>query len=964
MKIKMLLILVLCGMAHVSGAQTEYTTIMDRIRAELLSQASNTTTLDNNVTSTLATLQANGSWPDVSYAYSATTYTADVHINRVKTFAQAYTKPGSSYYQSSTLFNAIVSSLTYWDTADPQSWNWYHNQISNPQRIGEILILLETAPASLGTLRASLLAQMNRGNPSAQTGANKLDVATHFMYRACLTANDSLMQYGVDQIFYPLVLTTAEGIQHDNSYQQHGPQLYIYGYGSVFVEGETKMAYYLRGTSYALSGTRLNIFSNFVRNGFLKAMRGKYIDYGTNGRSISRENNLAVGVTAHLEKLKVLDTANVTEYNQNIARLNGTQAPGYQLPDLHTHFWRSDYSLHHRSGYLFGLHLTSTRTAKQENGNGENLKGYYLSDGSTHIAMSGSEYYNIPPVWDWSRIPGTTVPYITTIPLRTSWGVNFGTTAFAGGVSDSLYGVSALQFSDYGTQARKAWFFFDKEVVCLGAGITSTATQPINTTVNQCLLNGSVSAKIGGAVSTVADGSYTYNNNLKWISHNGVGYYFPNGGQLQLTMQSQSGTWRSINNGGSTTVQNMNVFTLWFNHGTTPSNGNYAYYVLPGQDMNTYDTTAVRVYQNTSAMQVVYHAGLNIWQMVFYQAGTFHQDSVTVTVDRPCALLLKQVGSSNVQVAVADPAQSSLPVNIHFNLPGISQTRLLTAAMPSGAYAGSTVQYNVNASTPIYSVASVSAVADAYVRGGSAYAGVNYGTGSLVLKQDASISYTREIFLKFNVNALPAGTNQVKLRMYVNYANTSIATVPWILQYVSNDSWTESGITYNNMPAVSAAVDTIMGRAAGNYAEWDVTNIALSQQAGDGVLSLKLVSGLAGATTDAIFPSRDGADSTQRPVLLCNAENTALSMLAFSDDKLSGTSIYPNPAEKFIRVTSDKQWLQAEIRDANGKLLKLVNVARQNGGQFEIPLDNVQPGMYMLVLRGKGKQMVKKIVKM
>ncbi|QJB39127.1 DNRLRE domain-containing protein [Chitinophaga oryzae] len=945
-----------------AAAQTEYTTIMDRVREELLAQASNTTTLDNNVTATLSTLQASGSWPDVNYAYSSTTYTADVHINRVKAFAQAYTKPASTHYHSTALFTAIVNSLTYWNTTDPKSWNWYHNDISNPQRIGEILILLETAPQSLGSLRSALLTQMSRGNPSKQAGANKLDEAIHFMYRSCLTANDSLMQYSVNEAFYPLVLTSAEGIQHDLSYQQHGPQLYIYGYGTVFVEGETKVAYYLRGTSYALSGSRLALFSSFVRNSFLKAMRAKYIDFGTNGRSISRENNLQVGVTSLLQKLKVLDTAYAGEYDDNIARLNGSQPPGYHLPALHNHFWRSDYSQHHRSGYLFGLHLTSTRTAKQENGNGENLKGYYLSDGSTHIAASGNDYFNIPPVWDWSRIPGTTVPYITTIPVRAPWGVNFGTTAFAGGVSDSLYGVSALQFSDYSTQARKAWFFFDKEVVCLGAGISSTATQPVNTTVNQCLLNGAVSAKIDGAVNTVANGSYSYNNNLKWITHNGISYYFPAGGQLQLSMQSQSGTWRSINNGGSTTVQNMNVFQLWFNHGNAPANGTYVYYVLPGQDMNTYDTTAVRIEQNTADVQAVYHAGLNIRQLVFYQAGTFHKDSVTITVDRACTLMLHGIGTGQVKVSVADPAQSSAPVNIYLTLPGIPQMRHLAASLPSGPYAGSTATYQVNNNTPVYSAATVTAIADAYVRGGS-YNTANYGTGNLVLKQDGSTSYTREVFLKFNVGAIPAGTNQVKLRMYVNYANTSIATVPWIAQYVGNDSWTESGITDSNKPAVVKAVDTVMGRGAGNFAEWDVTDIALTEKGADGILTLKLVSGLAGATTDAIFISREGSDSTQRPILVCSSNNnTFTAMMATDKTTSTGITLSPNPAADYIRVQTATPWQQAELRDAAGKVLLMEKL---NGRQqFELSLSHIRSGMYWLVLSGGGKQAVKKVVKL
>ncbi|HJT73205.1 MAG TPA: DNRLRE domain-containing protein, partial [Chitinophaga sp.] len=272
------------------------------------------------------------------------------------------------------------------------------------------------------------------------------------------------------------------------------------------------------------------------------------------------------------------------------------------------------------------------------------------------------------------------------------------------------------------------------------------------------------------------------------------------------------------------------------------------------------------------------------------------------------------------------------------------------------------VRYNVNNNTPVYTASVVTAVADAYVRGGSAYAGMNYGTGNLVLKQDATVSYTREVFLKFNVSALPVGTSQVKLRMYVNYTNTGIASVPWVVQYASNDSWTESGITYNNMPAVTSPVDTIMARTAGNFAEWDVTDIALSQQSADGVLTLKLISGLAGATTDAIFISREGSDTTQRPVLVCSAGVGFLSMAPGGEDKITGISIFPNPAGAFIRVNTAEQWSQAELRDTTGKVLK---TEKLNGRkQFEMPLGDVRSGMYLLVLSRVGKRVVKKVVKM
>ncbi|SIO02435.1 polysaccharide lyase family 8 super-sandwich domain-containing protein [Chitinophaga niabensis] len=959
---KTLLVLLLLSCWNTLRAQTEYTIIMDRVRADVLSTASNVTTLDNGVTSTLATLQPNGSWPDISYAYSSTTYTADQHLIRVKNFAIAYSKSNSSYYHDTTLFNAITSSLTYWDTSDPQSWNWYHNQISNPQMLGEVLIMLEVSPQPLNaTLRSNLISQMNRGVPANQTGANKLDVATHFIYRGCLTANASVMNTGVTEAFYPILLTTAEGIQPDLSYQQHGPQLYVYGYGSVFVAGEVKVAHYLRGTSYALSSAKLAILSNFVRNSFLKVMRGKYIDFSVNGRSISRNNNLSQGGTGTLNKLKVMDSTHLAEYDQAIARIAGTQPPSYMVTPSHTQFWHSDYTIHHRPGYFFGLRNVSTRTAKSENGNGENLKGYYLSEGATNITVSGTEYHNIFPVWDWARIPGTTVPVITTFPLRTAWGVNFGTAAFSGGVSDSLYGATALAFNDYSTQARKAWFFFDNEVVCLGANINSTAAQAINTTVDQSLLNGAVTVSSNGSVSTLAAGSYSYNNNLKWVSHNGIGYYFPAGGNMQLSSQAQTGTWKSINDGGSTSSVSMNVFKLWFDHGVSPVNGSYAYYVLPGQNMATYDTTAVRIQQNTADVQAVRHVGLNVWQLIFYKAGTFSKDSVTITVDRACAIMLKNVGSANVALSIADPAQSSDPVNVYITTPGIPNARHLVCNLPSGNNAGASALYNVSASTPVYAPSVIPAIADAYVRNGTSYAGVNYGTAtSLVLKKDA-VGYNRETFFKFNVANIPVTTDRVKLRLYVNYANTTANTVPWIAQYVSNDSWTETGINFNNMPIATSNVDTVTGKLAGNYVEWDVSAIALAQQSADGVLSLKVVSNGTGSTTDASFSSRETGDTSLRPVLLCSTEASLLSKMPLAESDNSGIKIYPNPAAAFIRIESAATYRVAELRSASGQLLRQEDVSGRQ--QFDFSLKGIKPGMYLLHLLGPNGVQVKKIVK-
>ena len=54
----------------------------------------------------------------------------------------------------------------------------------------------------------------------------------------------------------------------------------------------------------------------------------------------------------------------------------------------------------------------------------------------------GNEYRDLMPVWDWQRIPGTTVELAPAPPRRAP---TQGETAFAGGVSDGSVGIAAFQ---------------------------------------------------------------------------------------------------------------------------------------------------------------------------------------------------------------------------------------------------------------------------------------------------------------------------------------------------------------------------------------------------------------------------------------------------------------------------------------------------------------------------------------
>ena len=653
--------------------------------------------------SELPAVNADGSVTGITYSdKSQTSWKPLEHLDKLKSFVLAYTVEESSKYNNNATYSSIVKMLEYWYAQDPYSTNWYYNEIAVPQRLGILLIMMRTAPTPLPSeLEANLVKRMkDRGSDPAtstngSTGANKIDIAAHWVYRGCLTQDRAVLEKGITQAFLPLAFTTSEGIQHDYSYHQHGAQLYIGGYGSVVLQNIANLTQHLVGTSYAPTPEQLNALSLFVRKAYIPAIRASTMLPNVLGRSISRSGALnQTGFVAVLRQMLVLDPANAADYNAAIDKIQGrTNDSSY--PAYHAHFWRSDYTLHQRKGYTFDVRSVSTATGRNESGNGENLKGYFLSDGATTITVGGSEYATVIPAWDWGRIPGTTTPALTSgFPVAT-WTTK-GAGTFAGGVSDGTYGVSTYFMTNNSanvkTDAKKSWFFFDGEVACLGAGITSTHTAQINTTLNQCRLNTTTGVEVITRDKTselkLSEGEHPYANGLLWVVHNKVGYYLPQESSVMISNKIQQGSWYDINTTQSNASAAQRVFKLWVDHGEKPGNATYAYVVAPGVESveaaKAYPIRNVKILQNSEQVQAVMHSRLGIVGVVFYSAGAFTANGITISADKPCAVMLRDAGSE-LKVYVADPSRSLSSLKVTVALPGLSSAKELTFALPTGA---------------------------------------------------------------------------------------------------------------------------------------------------------------------------------------------------------------------------------------------------------------------------------------
>lgn len=665
--------------------QEPYDTILQRINTDLQTFVKDKN-LAAEVSVNLKSLNADGSWADINYADAQY-----APLKRIRDMATAYIRPANKWYNNPELHGSIVKALQNWFDKNPKNKNWWYNDIFYPQAIGQTLILMRNAKVQLpADLEKALIQRMVIRRFRTGDGANTSDEALHYLYRACLTRNKATLDSAGKYLFEPIAIADGkEGVQVDGSYYQHGKQQAIASYGRVFAGNSVNAAFYLSGTAYALPKDQLAILVNYLKNTFLQTIRGSFYDFNVRGRGISRKDSLNSGMGGMIEKIKLFDPENASYWEASALRTANKKPADYGIVAAHTQFWKSNYTLHVRPAYTFSVQSSSDRTLRTERGNNENILGKFLPDGATNIQRSGSEYANLMPVWEWDKIPGTTgrdYPDDSGATIHKDWGIP-GTTKFSGGASDGVYGVSCYDLNYDSVQAKKAWFFFDKEVVCLGAGITSEAKESVTTTINQAWLRGVISR------SSTAKGEKGF-----WALHDGIAYIFPERSDVEISNAVQSGSWYRINQGQSKTELTDKVFKIWVNHGIAPQNASYQYIVIPGitvEGIKKYNRSVIQILKNTAELQAVKHTVLNMVQAVFYKPGTLVYDGGSLTVDQPCTVYIKNLNTKNPVLYIADPAQEKASIQVQFKPTGSTIPKNITCKLPEGAFAGATASFKI-----------------------------------------------------------------------------------------------------------------------------------------------------------------------------------------------------------------------------------------------------------------------------
>ena len=137
----------------------------------------------------------------------------------------------------------------------------------------------------------------------------------------------------------------------------------------------------------------------------------------------------------------------------------------------------------------------------------------------------------------------------------------------------------------------------------------------------------------------------------RWANYgNMLGYVFLCGGTVNARIRKGS----------------EDFFELWFSHGKNPSDGTYAYVLLPNTNAEQTAEYAkkpeIDILSNTASVQCVYDKKSKTKVFVFYEAAEFDG----ISVSKPMLVMLREE-NGKYTAAASDPTQKTETAELTFN---------------------------------------------------------------------------------------------------------------------------------------------------------------------------------------------------------------------------------------------------------------------------------------------------------
>ncbi|POX43885.1 lyase [Streptomyces sp. Ru71] len=653
-------------------------------------------------------------------------------FNRLRTLTEAYAQPGTGLTGDATLLTEILTGLDHlhaeaYNAAQARYGNWWSWQIGIPQALLDIATHLYD---DLGATRiADYTAAVDHFVPDSavaqytgtSTGANRVDLCRVIALRGVIGKNPAKLALARDALspVFPYV-TTGDGLYADGSFIQHTYVPYAGSYGAVMLGGLSLLFALLEGSDWAVTDPNRQIILDSVEKAYAPLLFNGLAMDNVSGRAVSRgvqksdtrrvlqddhlrghgiiaciallarsaspaertrwEGMIKGWITrAHYRPILTSDALGIAQLARLKTIADSTTTTAAPEPTGHRLFPAMDRAVHRRPGWAATVSMASKRITYYENGNGEHLRGWHSGSGMLYWwgdtfgngQYSDSFWATVDPM----RLPGTTV---SRKPLADgeggAWGAARPDVRWVGGATDGTYAAVGQYLKGLSStmQAKKSWFFLDDMIVCLGAGILSRDGTGVETIVDNRNLgaNGTHALTVDGAVQPTTLGRQSTFRGARWAHLAGFGgYVFPGGTDLTALREARTGSWSAINTGGTTDPVTRRYLTLWTDHGTDPTAGDYAYAILPGASARqtaarAADAGRLRILANTGDQQGLRAPALGFTGVNFWLAGTVDD----LTASAPASVMIRQSGGT-ATVCVSGPLRDGAAIDLTWQRP-------------------------------------------------------------------------------------------------------------------------------------------------------------------------------------------------------------------------------------------------------------------------------------------------------
>ncbi|MBO5945960.1 MAG: hypothetical protein J6Q69_05075, partial [Clostridia bacterium] len=498
------------------------------------------------------------------------------------------------------------------------------------------------------------------------------------------------------------ICETGNGPRIDYVHWAHSMP-YNNAYGRMLVARLLNVAYVLTGTALEYTSPRAyNLFNiakymyetaSYKGNGMSMMMgRQNYVKEFVTGASMHAGLTRLIGMFGEDEDEYMMDMfARQAEGGEDFINSANRQAtiaevtlfdkilkrdrvvPRYN----YAHAWfTGDRAVQHRNEYAFAISLSSHRGLAFESICNVNGCGWHLGDGATHLyttydihAFDNDNFY-LKNVNLAQHFPGTTEDVRARLDRPISCAENYyAPNDFAGSMQiGTEYVVAGMDFISYNIQnrpekkygegysapnfendlvAKKSYFCFDKEMVCLGAGINSTMNSEVVTTIDHKRV-----------VDPERDMQYVNGEKMEnGRVELGPGYvnFDRHAGYVIMSEGAYANRYVCDTAAGQT------FFEVGISHGKNPENATYAYAVLPYSDNESLEKYAsapeVEILANNERVQCVRKPSLGITAYVFHEAA----DIGGIKAHGPAIVAL-----SEGRLQICDPTQKQDKLVITF----------------------------------------------------------------------------------------------------------------------------------------------------------------------------------------------------------------------------------------------------------------------------------------------------------